>query len=102
MLSNFREVQNRMTFYVTGSSPAYTMAMCLSKGWAVRFTCTSPDCLAAVGGLRHTVTWGEPELRAQPPEVTLGDLADRAVCSVCGGRVGHVSTRAGHWIRSAI
>lgn len=92
-----------MTFYVTGASPAHTLALCLEKGWAVQFTCLADACPVRADGVRrHRVTWGQAELQARDPRATLGQLADRAVCSKCGGRDGHVSTRNGGWAGTPI
>jgi hypothetical protein len=78
-----------MAFIIQGTSPDYTVALCLEKPWAVHLACGRCD--------RAPVLWSEAELTALPPDATLGAIAARAKCAACSSVDGVLSTRAGFW-----
>ena len=79
-----------MAFVVHGTSPEYTVALCVEKGWAVRLAC------GACG--REPILWHRAELERLPSAATLEEIAERANCSGCGLRDGRLSTRQGGWL----
>jgi hypothetical protein len=78
-----------MPFRIAGTSPSYTVALCVAKAWAVRLACNRCDRPAAL--------WCDVDLARLPAGATLGAIAARARCAGCGSAEGELSTRQGFW-----
>lgn len=68
------------------------MAECVRCCWGILFACEN----------RHVGRFGAEELaRRFDPEVTLEQIAERLVCSKCGGRDGSLTIEQDHAATSA-